>query len=304
MASESSRGLPVWLLLLGMFGAIIGFAWSEQDYVAASALAAIAISGLWGYYLGAIRLIGFFGSLAGAYASAFPIGQWLEPHIAKNFDCSPAVTRMISLITGGGLVFIASCVVIAVVSRRLLDERPRLEAANRFLGFVIGGLQGSAAMLLLLSGILFIEPHAKQRVAIPRSEDDNRFARAIALRVIDVGERTRQSTVAPLIQAYNPFERIPKLIDLPRTGVAIRDQGTKSVTEQRSQTKSDVRRAIESLAQDPQLRKLAESKQPLDKQTAVSLLNHPGIAKLLEQPDLMQQLSEAMNDLGVESPQR
>ncbi len=306
MEPASSRGLPVWLLLLGTLGAIIGFCWSEQDYVAATALAATAIAGLWGFYVGALRLVGFVGGLAGVYAFASPVGLWLSPYIARGFDTSPGATRLISLVAASGAIFLLTTVAVSIFSNRLLRNRPQLEDANRLLGFGIGGLQGAAAVLLLLSGILVVEPHAKQRVNAAGKGDQNALARAVSKRVVDIAERTRRSTIGSFVVAYNPFEKLPQLKNL-QSAVAVLSDPAKLQKAMRSRpagrlrSKSEVRHAIESLAQDPQLRKLAESGKPLDKQTALSLLNHPGIAKLLEQPDLMRQLSEALSDLDPQS---
>src|SRR5688572_7140667 len=115
MERASSRGLPLWLLLLGMLGAIIGFCWSEQDYIAATTLAAMAIAGIWGYYVGVMRLVGLFSGLTAAYACASPLGQWVAPHIAQRFDTSLSATRLISLVVAGGLVLLAVTVTMAAL---------------------------------------------------------------------------------------------------------------------------------------------------------------------------------------------
>ena len=58
-----------------------------------------------------------------------------------------------------------------------------------------------------------------------------------------------------------------------------------------------MRGAIESLAKDPELRKLAQSGKLLDQKTALALLNNPNVAKLLENPELIRHFTEAMCEL-------
>jgi uncharacterized membrane protein required for colicin V production len=306
MEKTSSRGLPVWLLFLGSVGAIIGFCWSEQDYVAASTLAAVTLAGLWGYHLGAMRLVGYFSSLAVAYAFAGPLGHMVSPQIMKSFDTSPGATRLISVASLSIGLFLVASATVTFVSRRLLRDRPRLENANRLLGFGFGGLQGIAAMLVLLNGIGIAEPFASERMNSTTKGNREAVSKVVSQRILDIANSTRQSAIGPLVSTYNPFEKLPQLKTLERTASVISNpeklqKMMHSSAVDRLKNNPEVRDALESLAKDPQLRKLAESGQPLDQKTAFALLNHPGVARLLEQPNLMKHFADAIRE--IDSPE-
>jgi uncharacterized membrane protein required for colicin V production len=310
MEPVSSRGYPLWLLVVGALGAVIGFSWSAQDYVAATALAAVSMAGLWGYYVGAARLLGLFASATIAWACAAPIAPWMAPYIERRINSNPATTQLISSIAAGGIMLVVSALLIGVISRRVLRDRPRVQAANRLFGFGVGTVQGIAGVVLVLNGILLVEPYAKQRIRAARYDNESVIARVTALRVVDIAHQTRRSAVASFVKAYNPLEQFPQFDELRRTATATHNPGKHSSTRSQSTNqpvyrKSEVRRAIESLAQDPQLRRIAQAQQPLYNRTAVSLLNHPEIAKLLEHPDLMNELTRAMDEIrSVKHPSK
>lgn len=301
MESSSSNQVPAWLLLLGTLGAIIGFCWSHGDYVAASSLAAVAVAGLWGYYLGAFRIVGLWGSLLAAGWGAAHGAVWIGPHVAQAFATSPAVTRVVSFGVAGIVIAMFVSLAVRVFAWRLLKERPSLELGNRLIGFGIGGVQGVAAMLLLLNGVLMVEPQARERVKGPRQGTRDAVARAVAGRVVELANQTRRSTLAPYIVQYNPYERISHLKSLQRTVTAVSNpeklqRAMKSSRVQQLRDRPEVRAALDSLAQDPTFRKLAESGQPIDQSSAMSLMNHPAVSKLLSQPDLVREFTSALQD--------
>ena len=294
--------LPLWLTLLATLGAIIGFCYVKQDYVAATALAIIMVCGLWGYYVGALRLVAYCTSLAAAYAFAWPVTRFIQPYIASQLAASPGVTRLISLLVSAIGVFMLTSLTLTYISRRLLRHRPQANWANRLLGFGVGALQGTAAMLLVLSGIQVTEPYANRRIEVSNKQDNDTVARTVSKRVIEIANSTRHSAIGFLVTNYNPFEKVPQLRNLQRTASVVSDpyrleKVMRSPAVKRLKNNPDVRGAIESLARDPELRKLAESGQLLDQKTALALLNNPSVARLLEQPDLIRHFTEAMSEI-------
>jgi hypothetical protein len=241
----------------------------------------LALAGLWGYYVGALRLLGYLGSLAAAYGCGPTVGSWIAPVIMRQFGTSAGTTRWLALAAGGGLVLLLVQLFVRVIARRWLSERPRLESANRLLGFAVGGVQGTAAMVALLGGILVAEPHARQRLAVGGPSHGNSLARAVSRRVTEIAAQTRRSSLGAYIVVWNPLENVKPLRSLQRAATVVNDP-EKLRTMVRSSGNEPLRQMMESLSRDPQIRNLTQSGQPLDENTIGTLLQNPAVARLLE----------------------
>lgn len=296
------RRLSVWLLLLAFAGAIIGFSWSERDYVAGAALAMMVACGLWGYFLGAVRVVGVLGALAAAYHYTPPTARWFAPQMAGWFNTAPGTTRLISWGLTALAIVIFVTLAAALLSRWLTRTRPHFEVGNHWLGFGMGATEGALVMLVLLGGVITAAPLAVERLQLPPHGNQDLLARSMAEHVVDIADQTRNSSVGPLIATYNPFDSMPPLKHVQRTLAVMNDpQLLAAITEHpvlsKLQEKPSVRAAMHSLANDPQLRELALSGKTIDSRTALSLLNNPTISKLLEQPQLIHDITEALGEI-------
>ena len=293
------HGLPVWLLLLGSLGAIVGFSWSERDYVASAAVGFLAIGGLGGYRIGALRMLGGIGGVAAAYRFAPIAAPWLAAQLQDSVSSSHGLTRLLSLGIASLVIAVFVMLLSAVISRRLSKQYPHFEAGNQLLGFGAGTAQGAIGMLILLSGIMITAPLASQRLRHPPAWDQDQFARTVAQQIVTIADQTKRSTVGPVVARYNPFERVPQLKQLrsaipaaknPEVFATISDHPALATL----QAKPSVRAAMQSIANDPELREIAQSGKVMDSQTAMSLLNNPTICKLLEQPELIRDITQVL----------
>jgi uncharacterized membrane protein required for colicin V production len=296
------RNLTVWLPLLALLGAALGFCLSEKDYVAASVVGVAAFGGLWGYYLGAFRLLGALGAVVAAYEFTTPAARWLSPRLADAFGTAAGTTWLLSVILAA--LGIAALITAAVewLSRRLTYRRRQLDAGNRLLGFGVGAAEGAVFMLLLLSGLVATARPAHERLESLRPEADNSLGRAMSDRVVRVAALARRSVAAPLVVNHNPFDAIPQLKRVQRTIAVVNDpQALTGMAEHpalaKLQDNPTVRAAVESLANDPQLRELALSGKSIDGKTVLALLNNPSIARLLERPELVRDIAAALGDM-------
>ena len=145
------RNLSVWLLVLGLLGAAMGFCLSAKDYVATSVAAVTALGGLWGDYMGAVRLVGALVALVAAYEFSTPAARCLLPQIADRFGTAPGTTWLLSLGISGLVIAMLVTLVMELFSRWLTRDRQGFDAGNRFVGFGVGAAEAVLVMLLLLS---------------------------------------------------------------------------------------------------------------------------------------------------------
>ncbi|MCA9143154.1 MAG: CvpA family protein [Planctomycetales bacterium] len=299
---ERSPGVPLWMPTIGVFTAGISYFWMQEDHVTASFLAGVMVAGFSGYRMGAVRLAGFFGGAAAAIAYAPTWGKAWEPQVAEFLGTSGLMSRVVSIgAIGLGITF-ASMIAMAIIARVLLEDRPRLEAMNRWTGFLFGGVQGTGVMLLLLGGILMVEPMAKERVAARTSE--GAFARAVAERIVDVAGQTQKSRVGPFVMEYNPFQRVPQLARLQESMKVARDPQKlnrlmDSPNLDQLKQRPAMRRAIDSLSADAEIQQVLRSGKPIDTQAAMTLMSNPTIMKLLDEPGFVGEMSKVLDDLEL-----
>jgi uncharacterized membrane protein required for colicin V production len=296
-------GLPGWLLVTGVLGGATVYFGLAGDQVTATLVGVMLLAGLSGYRVGAFKLAGFFAGVAAATTFAPPLGSQLEPSCAQWLGTSGLMNRAVSIGSVGLGITLTAVVLVAVLSRRLLVERPRLTAWNRWIGFGLGGMQGTLIVLILIGGLLVVEPMAKKRVAA--RDADDAFGQAVAQQVVRITEQSRVSKVGPLLAAYNPFDHIPQLAQMQQGVRVVSDPERVNrliehpAMEQLKESPA-VRTAIDSLVVDPEILQVLESGRPIDSQTAMSLMNNPSILLLLDDPSFLTEMSKIVSELDPE----
>lgn len=295
-------GIPLWMPMVGLFAAGISYYWMQEDHVTASVLAAVMVAGFSGYRMGAVKLLGFFGGAATAIAYAPDWGRSYEQQVAEFLGTTGLTSRVVGIGAIGIGITLGTMIGMAIISRVLFEDRPVLESINRWLGFLFGGAQGTGIVLLLLGGILLVEPMAKERVAA-RTEG-SAFAHAVSKRVVKVAAQTRASQVGPTVMEYNPFERIPQLARLREHMKLARDPQRLSRLmespdfEQLTQRPA-MRRAIDTLSSDAEIQQVLRSGEPIDSQTAMTLMSNPTIMKLLDEPEFVGEMSKLLTEFEL-----
>ena len=300
-------GFPKWLLVAGMLAGVGVYFWMTGDQLTATLIGAMLMTGLSGYRLGALKLVGLLGGAAAAIAFAPGIGKQLESQMAEWLGTSGLMNRVASIGLVGIAITLAAVLLVALLSRRLFSERPRLAAWNRWLGFGLGGMQGAVVILILISGLLIVEPMAQNR-AVARDDNDE-FGQAVAQQVSRISERTRASKLGPAIAAYNPFDHVPQLSQVQRGVRAVSDPDRVNQllnhpsAEQWTQSPT-LSSAIDALVADPEIQEVIEAGKPIDLKTAMSLMNNPAVLKVLDDPDFLTEMSKIVSQLdpGQQEP--
>jgi uncharacterized membrane protein required for colicin V production len=297
---DQPQGIPLWVPTIGLFTAAISYFWMQEDYVTSTVVGAVMVAGFSGYRMGAAKFVGLFGGVAAAIAYAPTWGKMCEPKVAELLGSAGLMSRVVSIGAIGMGITLAAVIVVKILARVLLEDRPRLEAMNRWSGFLLGGVQGTGLMLLLLGGMLMVEPMAKERVAT--SVPGGAFARAVSERIVKVAEQTRESRVGPLVIEYNPFQRVPQLNRMQESMKLARDpQKLNRLMEspqlEELKQRPAMRQAIDSLTADAEIQQVLRSGQPIDSRTAMSLMNNPTIMKLLDEPGFVGEMSKVLAEL-------
>ncbi|HUG70614.1 MAG TPA: CvpA family protein [Pirellulaceae bacterium] len=299
---DQPRGITFWMPTIGLFTAGISYFWIQGDLVTAAVLAVVMVTGLSGYRMGAAKLSGLFAGAAAAIAYAPAWGKVCEPTVAELLGTTGLITRSVSMGTIGIGIMVAAMIALTITGRVLVEDRPRLEALNRWFGFLLGGVQGVGIMLLLLGGMLIVEPMAKQRVAARTA--DGEFAREVSERIVQIADQTRDSEVGSIVVEYNPFQRVPQLDRMQESMKLARDpqklnQLMDSPRLEQLKQRPAIRRALDSLIADAEIQQVLHSGKPINSQVAMSLMNNPAIVKLLDEPDFVSEISKVLAELEM-----
>ncbi|QEG42157.1 CvpA family protein [Roseimaritima ulvae] len=308
---------PISIVATGLFAPPILYFAYQQDYVLAAALAAVAVSAVSGFKLGLLRIFGSLVGISAAIALAPGWGRSQAHHFSEWFGTTGLTNRFLAIGTIGLLIALAITCVFVLLSRRIFEQRPRLDATNRWTGLLAGAGQGAVAMLLLLGGILTIEPLQREqreqqtqllqqtqrgRAAAGDSQAEELPASMIHNLVTQTAERTQSSVVGPLVTQYNPFERIPQLNQiskLQRTAQVLHDpaevEGLLRHPEVvRLQQQPSMQAAIASVRQDSEIQEILQSGEPINGHKAMRLLSNPAVMELVDQPEFVKTVSQIL----------
>ena len=287
-----------------VFSPAVYFGWLG-DYVVAAVCAVAVIGAFSGHRAGALWIFTTLVALATAITFAPSMGGQYEVGFSELFGTTGLTNRFLSVgIAGLMLSFLVSTVLI-LIARRVLRYRPRLEAANRWMGLGIGSLQGPLAVLLFLGGMLILEPKMQKRVGLNRQDDER--GQFVSKFVLTTTKMTKQSRLGPKIIEYNPFTRIPqlnKMEEFQRTVAVLSDpakiQGMLQHPSIRQlQQRPEVKLAMEKLTADPVIQEILRSGKRMDRAMAMSLLNHPAVLELVDQPGFLTEASQIIHGMHL-----
>jgi uncharacterized membrane protein required for colicin V production len=286
-------------LMVLFFGPAIYFA-SAGDYVLAAVCGAAGIAAFSGYRVGAVYIFTTIAAIAAAIAYAPSIGQTQEFRFTQWFGTTGLANRFLSIgVVGLLITFVLSSVVILLL-RRMLAKRPRLDSLNRWLGFSIGGLEGVAAIVFFLGGMLIVEPIEQQRAEL-RDPADVR-GRMLSKFILATAEKTRESRIGPMLETYNPFVRVPQLNRIQEVQQSVQVLSDPAQIEgllhhpsiEQLQRRPEVRQAMQKLNSDPEIKDILHSGRPMDRTMAMTLLSHPAVLELVDQPGFMEEAAKVM----------
>jgi hypothetical protein len=208
--------------------------------------------------------------------------------------------RFLSIgVVGLVITFAVSSLVILLLGR-LLRKRPRLDSLNRWLGFSVGAVEGLAAMVFFLGGLLIVEPMERERAEL-RDPADVR-GRMLSKFILVTAEATRESRIGPVLETYNPFIRVPQLNRIQEVQQSVQVLSDPAKIEgllhhpsmEQLQRRPEVRQAMQKLNSDPKISDILRSGRSMDRTMAMTLLSHPAVLELVDQPGFLEAASRVM----------
>ena len=303
--SEVSPSLswPAFLFWAVFFFGPAAYFVNQGEYLLPVVLVAAGISAFSGYRMGALSIITGITALAAAIWFAPAIGVDHESQFQEWFGTTGLLNRGVSVaIVAVGISMLVWMMTYLSIGR-LVRRRPRWDRMNRKTGFLIGMVQGVVGVVLLVGGLLYMEPMQRERLA---SQDiDVESAPVIVQMVFRATEKVDQSVIGPTIREHNPVEKIPQLNQIKqvqKTAAVLADprQINRVMEHPRVidlRDSAEVREAVTELKADEKLRSIFESGNPMDKETAMTLLSHPAVMNLVDQPGFLEKAKSAIDEI-------
>ena len=293
--------------LISFFGPAAYFGY-DGDYVLAAIMAVAGCSAFSGFRIGATAIIASVAAIAAAVTYAPSIGHQHEWRFTEWFGTTGLLNRFVSIGAVGLSITVATSIVAMLVTGKLFRSQPSLSRTNKWLGFMIGGVEGVVASLFLLGGVLILEPIEQQRSAQGANQTES--GKRISGLVLKTAQWTRSSEVGPYIQQYNPFVRFPELNKIEQVQKTVQTLSDPQKIErlmrhpevQRLQSRPEVRTAVEKVMSDPEIRSALHSGTPMNRSIAMTLLNHPAILELIDQPGFLAVATKAIQATNLFRP--
>ncbi|MDG2224093.1 MAG: CvpA family protein [Rubripirellula sp.] len=287
-----------------VLAAIVGpacFFYSRGDSIAATLFAVTGVAALTGFRVGAASIFLLLAAGTVAFWTAPSVGIAFEHHFSGWLGTTGLTNRLISIVAVAlGLTGIG--IVASKLVGRWLAKSKKLDLTNRWIGFTLGAAEGATAMVLLLGGILIMEPRVKARA--PLLDPEDRRGHSIAEFILQTSKQTRQSLIGPFLTDHNPFRTIPPLTrftEIQDTVEALQDPNRiESVLNHPSirqlQDSAEMQQAVKELHADPEVAEILRSRQ-VTGTMALTLLNHPAILKLVDQPGFLDAAKSAIHEI-------
>jgi uncharacterized membrane protein required for colicin V production len=231
--------------------AVIVFFWFQGDRISAMVLAGVSFVAATGYRMGAIKALGLYGSLIVASLAARPLGSWCEPLCESLLGTNGLFSEIASMAIAGGVTLLVVITLTNVVSKWVTKDRPLINSINRWIGLGLGLVQGCLLVVIVLGGLLVLEPIAQQGMFGELT--GNRRGSVLNCREL------RESTLGRCVASWNPFERVPRLRRLQRSATPMQDASVLQEWANDSRGSSSLTSALQELAADPNMRALLES---------------------------------------------
>ena len=300
-STQVKKSPPVFLICLALFGipAVI-FAWN-QDYVTAVVLVLMGNGCLLGFKVGAIRRL---ATVAGIFAAVWFTPKFsgdLEPKLTEWFSTTGLTNHLLSMGLIGISIVVVTVLLVGLISSVILKRRHGLNSLNRWTGFLMGGAEAGVGVLLVLGGLIVIQP------MLPASSDSEApVQNAITSGVAKLIERTESSYVGPVVEKYNPFVKFPQLnrfAEVQNTFVVLQDPAAvkKMIYHPRIKALQDdpeMKDAIDKLKSDKTINKILKSGGPDDVDKVMAIMNSPVVLHLLNQPGFIAKASEAIAEMN------
>lgn len=295
------RACPLRLIIFGTASVSSIYFWMQGDTTTAGAVAFLGLGLRGGYRAGVGAFLGLFAGGALAMFAAVPVGKAFEPVFQHEFGTQGLSNRLLSVGTVGAIMTLIMAIFVWRVVHYLVRKQSRLQTYNRWLGMACGGIYACLMILVVAGGVIVIEPLARDELSTDRTENCNSLQHE-SERIVLAAKFIRSSTIGPIVTACNPFEHIGPLKCLQHGVALVRSPDSLNAVAYHPEVEAlyerpVVRRTMEQLSADPQLRGFLSYGDPMTHETLSALMENPAILRLFDDREFVRRLTRALSEI-------
>lgn len=277
------------------------------DWPVAAMLVAACVGSFAGYRVGLVGILASLLALAAAVWFAPSLGIQYAPRFQAWMGTTGLTHRFLCIGIVGILISMVVTWLMGITLGRTVAKRNRLDRSNRCLGFVTGGLQGVAAVVCFIGGMLILEPIERSK-ADQRSPDDvtGQWASNVILKT---AQSAKASRIGDALVRFNPVARIPGLDQLGQYHQTLsviadpvaRESMMAHPNLVQLKARPDVQKMVSEVDQDLKISERLAAGQSVDRDLVMQLISHPALMELVDQPGFLADAEEAFRTAAAES---
>ena len=299
-STPRKKSPSVFLPCLVLFGLPAAACVWQGDFVLAAILALIGFGCMSGFKVGAVKALAI---VAGIAAAVWFGPQWtgdLELKLTEWFSTTGLTNRLLSFGLIGLAMVIVSLFVVALISGWMFKKIPSLGGLNRGIGFLLGGAEVGVAVLVLLGGLIVIQP------MLPTSTSEEApVQHALNSGIEKVIEHTESSYVGQIVEQYNPFVKFPQLncfAHVQKTVAVLQDpEAVKQMINdpriEALQADPSMQEAIEMLKSDKAINEVLKDGEISSQKKVMTIMNSRVVLHLLDQPGFVAEASKVIAEM-------
>jgi uncharacterized membrane protein required for colicin V production len=198
---------------------------------------------------------------------AVPFSPLVADYSDRIFDVPERFRGPISIGCAGVLVAIVVIVSLRIAGHVIFRSNPQLRFADRWMGAVIGAIQGVIISAMILFAAMMLEPIAEKHVISNSEMQSDGVLDQLPGNIVSFTQLARQSSVGTLMDAMVPWqdrfnERVQKM-----TETIVTNNGDDASLQQA------LKQLVEDVRNDPNKQKSLSSQSGIDEQTLRSILD-------------------------------
>lgn len=262
----------------------------------------VALAALNGYRVGGLKVVAAVLGLVIGAVLALPAGRACEGLVGRGLGLTGLTNRLASIVVAGILLAILAAFLLDLLIGRRLRRKPAVARLDKWVGSGLGMAQGVLIALVLLWGILTLEPVANARIAMASDGANAGQADPTASRIVSLARVIRASTVGRIADAANPLAEA-RIVTLPGKCLAMLndpvalDSFNNHPAIKRVAERPVVKEVVKVLAEDPQISEILKSEENLSRGDLAVILGSPRLLEVLDHGNVMAELSPIADDI-------
>jgi DNA-directed RNA polymerase subunit RPC12/RpoP len=310
-AAPPFRGGTQVRIVLGLLVVLAGIALVLGNLVTRLIVLLMLLTVINGYWLGAANVAAGIVGMVATAGLAVPVGRLFEGACARILGTTGLANRMASVAICGVILATIGAAAVSLVLTRVLKKWTAWKRVDRLVGAGLGLFEGALLGILLIWGILALEPMAAGNIAQAADPRSRVVVSPASSRIVALAKAAHDSTMGQVAGVVNPLRSMRMIGMLADAQIVLNDPQAREAFLHHPKMvaihdRPAVRRALDLLAQEPLVESLKDG---VSGSELRRLLDSPRLLAVLDETNLVaelapvaEQIAEALADARESQP--